>query len=328
MRRTAGRYRRSDTVAIMTVVLWLLVAPLSGWAAVRLFGLERGWVAVCAMAFTPYAAAASVVPLAIAVLARQWWPAGMAAAAAGVLCAAVLPRAVGRKEQGQGPVVRVLTANLLHGEADAEKILSLVREKQVDILAMQEYTPLAQKKLAAAGLPALLPHRTVDPLWEGIGSALYTRLPLDPEPSRINPDGYRNTRGTVRVPGGPEVLVESAHPSAPWSPYAMGAYVAGQANQPPATPDGPLRILLGDFNATLDHVTLRRLIRTGYRDAAGVVGRGLRTTWSGDRVRLPGVTLDHVLADRRIKVRAAEVHHLPASDHNAVYAELILPTEG
>ena len=37
---------------------------------------------------------------------------------------------------------------------------------------------------------------------------------------------------------------------------------------PPATPDGPLRILAGDFNATLDHAELRRLLDTGYEDAA------------------------------------------------------------
>jgi len=37
------------------------------------------------------------------------------------------------------------------------------------------------------------------------------------------------------------------------------------------------------------------------------------------------VTLDHVLADRRIRVRAALVRTLAGSDHRALFAELILP---
>jgi endonuclease/exonuclease/phosphatase family metal-dependent hydrolase len=41
--------------------------------------------------------------------------------------------------------------------------------------------------------------------------------------------------------------------------------------------------------------------------------------------RIPRVTLDHVLADRRIRVRAVAAHRIPGSDHRALYAELILP---
>ena len=85
-----------------------------------------------------------------------------------------------------------------------------------------------------------------------------------------------------------------------------------------------LRILAGDFNATLDHAELRRLIATGYVDAASIVGEGLRPSWPVGRL-LPPVTIDHVLADRRCGVRGVEVHTLPGSDHRAVIAELQIP---
>ena len=75
------------------------------------------------------------------------------------------------------------------------------------------------------------------------------------------------------------------------------------ADQPPATVDGPVCVLLGDFNATLDHAPLRRLLGTGYRDAADVRGAGFTPTWPYDGKPVPGVTLDHVLADRRVGVR-------------------------
>jgi endonuclease/exonuclease/phosphatase family metal-dependent hydrolase len=85
-------------------------------------------------------------------------------------------------------------------------------------------------------------------------------------------------------------------------------------------------VLAGDFNATLDHSGLRRLIRTGYRDAAATVGAGLAGTWGPyDGDPIPPVTIDHVLVDRRVRVRSVSVHRVPGSDHRAVLAELALP---
>ena len=92
--------------------------------------------------------------------------------------------------------------------------------------------------------------------------------------------------------------------------------------------DGPLRVLVGDFNATLDHVELRRLLATGYRDAASVVGKGLTPTWPyfGPRWAItPKVTIDHVLADRRIGVRSFEAFTIPGTDHRVILAELVIP---
>ena len=71
---------------------------------------------------------------------------------------------------------------------------------------------------------------------------------------------------------------------------------------------------------------MRRILDTGYRDAADVVGAGLTPSWPNDeRWYVPGVTLDHVLADRRVGVKAVSVHTIEGSDHRAVYAELVLP---
>jgi endonuclease/exonuclease/phosphatase (EEP) superfamily protein YafD len=311
------------------VVVWVLVGAWAAWAAVRLLGVERGWVPVCAMAFTPYAAASAPVPVLVALATGRWLAAGVAVAALVVLAAAVLPRALGRPETAEGPVVRVLTCNLLHGEADPEPLVELVREHRVDLLALQEYTQLAEKKLRAAGLGRLLGYRAAAPRWEGKGSALYSRYPLAVAEPRINPGGYRNARATVQVPGFGALPVESAHPAAPYAAHQVPDWRAGLASQPPATPAGEIRLLLGDLNATLDHAPLRALLRTGYRDAARVVGRGLVPTWPYTGYgRIPRVTLDHVLADRRVKVRAVAAYRIPGSDHRALYAELVFPAAG
>ena len=309
------------------MLVWILVGAWAAWAAVRLTGLERGWLPVCALAFTPYAALTSPLPVIVALAIGRWVAAGVAGAAALGLAVAVLPRGFGGPESGPGPVLRVLTANLLDGEADADAVVALVRERGVEVLALQEFTPVAEKKLRAAGLGGLLAHRVTETRWEGTGSALFSRFPLTAQDARINRGGYRNTRAAVQVPGFGPLDVESAHPAAPYAAHQVRAWRAGLAGQPPATPDGPVRVLLGDLNSTLDHAPLRALLRTGYRDAARVLGRGFVPTWPYAAYgRIPRVTLDHVLADRRILVRTVAAHRIPGSDHRALYAELILPT--
>jgi endonuclease/exonuclease/phosphatase family metal-dependent hydrolase len=84
-------------------------------------------------------------------------------------------------------------------------------------------------------------------------------------------------------------------------------------------------LLLGDFNATLDHAPLQALLRSGYRDAAATLGDGFIGTWPYDGTRLPKVTIDHVLADTRIAIRAVSAHQVDDTDHRAVYAQLRLP---
>ena len=95
----------------------------------------------------------------------------------------------------------------------------------------------------------------------------------------------------------------------------------------PSAGTGPPRVLAGDFNATLDHAELRRLLGRGYRDAAEQAGVALRPTWPADRSLLPAlVTIDHVLADHRVRVIAVRTVAVPGSDHRGVLADLLLPS--
>jgi endonuclease/exonuclease/phosphatase (EEP) superfamily protein YafD len=311
------------------VLAALFVAPFAAWAVVRLSGLERGWPLVPLMAFTPYAGAASALPLITAVALRCWPVAVVAALTTLALAWCVLPRAIGRADPGSDrPRLRVLTNNLLWGTADPDEVLALVRQHHVDLLALQEYTPAAEKALHSAGMAELLQYRVTHPLDEPGGSALYSRFPLTDHGYRALPPNFGQSRATLRVPGAGDVLVESVHPASPSTAGWLRHWRTGLSAQPPAMRDGPVRILLGDFNATLDHAPLRRLLRTGYRCAAGSVGAGLAGTWPYDGTRLPRVAIDHVLVDRRVAVHAVSVHRVTGTDHRAVLAELGLPTSG
>jgi endonuclease/exonuclease/phosphatase (EEP) superfamily protein YafD len=314
------------------VAAWVLIAPFVLWAVVRVFGLEHGYPGFQVVSFTPYVAALSLVPLALALALRQWWAAAAATAVTLVLAVCVLPRwfsdADAARVADPGPTVRFLSVNLRYGGADPATVVRLVREQRVDVLALQEFTAEARDRLAAAGLDALLPERALVP-WQGVaGSAIYSRFPLRDDGGRANPGGFRQARATLSAPGAAPVLLESVHPVAPTSRAATPHVLAGLAAQPPATPDGPVRVLIGDFNATLDHAALRRLLDTGYRDAASAVGHGLTPTWPylGSREdRYPKIAIDHVLADPRVGVLRVDFFTVPHTDHRALLAELVLP---
>ena len=295
---------------------------------VRLLGAERGH-GIQLVAFTPYVAGGALLPAVLALALRRRRAAVVALVTAIGLGAAVAPRAVGSVEAAAGrPVLRVLAANLLAGAADPAAVVDLVRRAEVDVLAVQELTPDAATSLDRHGLRALLPHRVLEPIVGTEGSGLYSRLPLRDTGVRRNGGGFRQAYGTLTPHGGAPVTVESVHPMAPASAWALPWWERDLAAQPPATPDGPVRVLAGDFNATLDHARLRRLLRTGYRDAADVVGAGLVGTWGPyDGDPIPPVTLDHVLADRRVRVLDFAVHPVPGSDHRAVLAVLAPPSD-
>lgn len=323
---TAARAGKRFSV---TLLVWLIVLPGVAWAVIRFFGWESGLL-VQMFAFTPYVAAASVLPALIAVISRRWLAAALAVVATAVLGVSVLPRALPDSNRGPtaGVELHVLTSNVLAGGADPDTIVRLVRAHDVAVLALQEFTPGIQADLATAGLGALLPYSSLAPEWGTTGSALYSRFPIAEPGSRRNLGGYGflQAYGTVQPPGAGPLLIESAHPIAPYALDVLGDWRRDLAEQPRADPDGTPRILMGDFNSTLDHRALRRLISHGYRDAADADGAGLIGTWGPYTGHpLPPVTIDHVLVDRRIGVRDVQVHTVPDSDHRAVLASLVVP---
>jgi len=310
---------------IRIAVAWALVAVHAAWLGVRLFGFELGYPLMPLLAYTPYVAVTALVAAVVALALRVRKAALIAAVVGAGLVALVAPRAVGGPTEAQGGAgepLRVMTFNLERGGADAAAIAQLVERADVDVLSLQEVDADAVAELDAA-LRDELPSR-VTALGEGThGTALYARgtiRPLDPAHGTLDDQA----RALVAVPGAQAVELMAVHPLAPASAGRVDRWRADMRALPSATPDAGVRVLAGDFNATLDHAELRRLIATGYVDAASVVGEGLRPSWPVGRL-LPPVTIDHVLADRRCGIRGVAVHKLPGSDHRAVIAELQIP---
>jgi endonuclease/exonuclease/phosphatase (EEP) superfamily protein YafD len=311
-------------------LLWLMLVPFAGWAGLRLAGWEPKFVWSQLVSFTPYAAAASVLPLVVALLIRNGPLVVAALLVTGSFAVAVLPRAVpgGNAETG-GPELRVLAVNLLHSSVLPEDLVEVVERDRPDVLHLLEFTSLMRKRVGELGLGRLLPYEVVLPGEDSEGAAIYARYPLRPSDTRIAAPSFakspRHLPAVLTLPGGREVELVAVHACAPSEGWRTACWASSIRALPPA--GGRLRVLAGDFNATLDHAVLRDLIATGYRDAADVTGKGLSMTWPYyQQPRLfPKVAIDHVLADGRIAVRGFQTLRMPRTDHRATLTELALP---
>lgn len=322
--------RPSAARRVWTGMLWLLLLGLTVWALIRGVGFDHRTPFAQLISYTPYVGAFSPVVLVAALATRRWRAAVVAAALVALFAGIILPREVGGGGLSSGQRLRVLAFNAKIGGASVPELIALLRRERPDVLSIEELTPALATKLAAAGVASVLPYQALRPDPGATGTGLWARFPLT-DARRMDPGsgGFDQTIAVLRRPGKPAVEVGSAHPRPPlpraqvWG--SSHRWADDLAGLPAASASGPIRILAGDFNATLDHSPLRKLIGTGYRDAAATVGKGLAPTWPYDGERLPPVTIDHVLVDKRAGVGAFRTYQVSGSDHKAIVADLILP---
>ena len=306
------------------------VVPWAAWAVVRTFGWERGPL-VAWMTFTPYMGLLSLLPLVVALVVRAWAAVAAAVVVVGLFALALVPRALPDAQPAvrDGVTVKVMASNLFVGRADARAVVALVAREHVDVLALEELTAEELARLDRAGLARLLPHRQFDPArGGGSGSGLFTRWPMRTLPP-VNPHPTQGEpRGLISVAGARPLDLQVIHPLPPitsaWRPQWAAILDALPKADVAAS---AVRFYAGDFNATLDHARLRRLLRgdDGYVDAADAVGEGYATTWPAGRGFPPEIAIDHVLVDPRVRVEAFGVHGVPGSDHRAVVATVRVP---
>jgi endonuclease/exonuclease/phosphatase (EEP) superfamily protein YafD len=300
---------------------------LAAWAIARLtsadrFAVTEAWI-VPWLAFTPYAAVAAAAGTLIM---RDRTARAVSGLAGLTLAGLVAPRTLPRRQpQPTGPVLRVITANLLGGRADAGAVLSLVRETRADVLFVQDLDHEVAARFERAGISELLSWQIISAVVLPRGGGIYARYPLSGGRAATAASAAQCS-ARLTLPSGHCVQLTCVHapPPKPWNPDGATRWRGELAMLP--GPDDPPVILAGDFNATLDHLQLRRLLCRGYADAARQAGHGLAPTW-GPRPGLPPVllALDHVLIDPRCAVHATSAHRLAGSDHHALYAEVRLP---
>ena len=284
---------------IRPVLVTAALAPylaMGAPAAVALFAAVHNWVGVALSA-----------ALAVAGVVVQWrWHVGGSA--------------------GAGVDVRIVSANLRYGRADAAAVVRLAA-KHADILAVQELTPEKADLIAAAGIDEVMPHHVLRAREGPAGVGIWSRYPLTCD-ADYDEFWLGLITARVRVPGlSTDATVATTHMSAPWPEPIRGwrddlARLSAVLGEIGASAHGPV-ILAGDLNATPDVLEFRRLLRDGYHDAAEQAGAGLTRTHPADIVIPPVFAVDHILVRGGT---ATSVNTLPlaGSDHRALAARITL----
>lgn len=312
------RSRRKNP--LVTGLLVVPVVPLAVLVALRLIGFDGDWYTLIGLALTPFAAAAGVLLGGLALALRRWWTGGVALVLAIALAVVVVPRVSASEQRDlHGKTLRVLASNLLYGQADPKAVVDLVREQRIDVLNLVEMTPRVVDGLTAAGLFETLPYRVLHPAPGAFGSGIVSRFPLK-EVNLTGDSAAKQPGAEADLGDGVVVEIVAVHPISPDVDTPQWEREIKDLSRPAG--EHGLRILAGDFNATLDHVAYRTVLARGYRDAAEERGEGLAPTWPSS---LPVVTIDHVVVDNRAAVLDYRVFDVPGSDHRAVFAEVHLP---
>ena len=300
------------------------VAVLPAVAAVPVAAISSWWLAV-----------ALAVPAA-ALLSVQLPPRRPAPRPAGPRPPGPAPRTAAAGEAAPGPVtIRFLTVNALGGHADPATVVRLVREHDVDVLAIQELTPQMVRKLKDADLPGLLPFSHLDPRPAARGTGLWARWPLAPLPP-VPGTVAAFPRAQIDPSGRQPVTVTAVHPKAPLNHYQRRWQQELAALRQVLAASSAPQIVAGDFNATRDHRPFRDLLATGLVDCGDAAedrpwpGFTWPSIWPGFVIKkhppvLPFMRLDHVLTSRDGGTpRKVEIFRVPRTDHCAVLATIDL----
>lgn len=289
-------------------------------------------------AASPYLAVAAPVAVLLLVLGRRWLLTVVALATTVALLLVYVPRYLAPSDADLAPSdadvaavdVRVLTTNLGMGQADPPALVALASDT-ADIVAVQEMTQEAADGLSEAGMDAVFPYRVVLPAPLASGIGIWSRHPIV-NSGRI--DGYAlpmlGTR--VRIPGVVvDTTVLSIHLAAPW-PQPIDTWLYDIAQMPDTLTEvgrdagAGAVIVAGDFNATADMAPFRRLLATGYGDAAADAAAGLARTYPGRGSRPPLLGIDHVLT-KNASAATARTVDVPGADHRGLLATVRVPVD-
>lgn len=224
--------------------------------------------------------------------------------------------------RGAKPCLRLLSANVLTSNRQAERFLQLVRGNDPDIVVTLESDAWWQRHLDT--LEGDYPFSVKVPLDNLYGMHLYSRLPLsDTEVAYLVQEDVPSIHTSVQLSDSVHLRLHVLHPAPP-SPTENEESTERDAElvvvaQSVADETGPV-IVAGDLNDVAWSTTTRL-----FRKSSGLldprVGRGMFNTFHADHkvLRWP---LDHLFHSDHFTV--SELRRLPAfgSDHFPLFVEL------
>jgi endonuclease/exonuclease/phosphatase (EEP) superfamily protein YafD len=302
----------------------VLAAP-AALLVVRLTGLDAGTPLAVPMVLFPYAAVLGVlvggVMVAVPAL-RSRWAVAVVAALVVAHVTLLAPRFVpdGRHVPSESVELRFATLNVDGGGADPRALVDLVHAERIDVLALQQLPSGGVDALDKAGLGALMPYQELHPEYD---SSIYSRRPMSDAGTTQADTAWPQTTAEVAV-GGRGVQLVAVH-----TYYPLGDAKRWTRDMTALTSmargSGPDTVFLGDFNASLDHTPMRRLLAAGLTDTHAELGHGWARTWPvGHALVPPLIQLDRVLHGSGLVGVSVGERTVPGTDHRAVVAVLAL----
>lgn len=312
---------RGMLVMILMTLGWALIAT-TGVAVWLHYFRSQGEIAVQLTSLVPLAVGAGIVALLIALGLRRWFMVAFAVIATVAVGWTQAPLFVADAVPS-GERFTVVSANLMLGSADAQRLSSVVVNANAQVLTVQELTPEALDSIRRSAMVDLLPYEYVRPEPGARGSAIFSATPLT-DTAEIDDMYFVNPTARTELPGAGETVIVSPHPTPPVDGGAdrwiseierLAAYLD-------ALPDGPA-IIAGDFNTTWDSAHYRDLLGDDFRDAFDSAGAGILPTYPTDKFGgRPVVAIDRVIL-RGFVATDAHTVTLDGSDHRALVVSVV-----
>ena len=321
---------------LLGLLLTVLLVPAALLTTARVLEPSGGtWVRL--VAFTPFGLVLYAVAVPVLLLA-SWRAHGFWRGASRVLVVVALVGVLAHGYWASGPYVggssaeaasggslRVMTSNLRFGQADPAKVVEVALRDKVDVVVLEEVTPLALSHLREAGIDEAFDHSAGKPADGAAGTMVFSAYRLA-KVHRLG-TGFGSYRMVLRTPDGPTTLL-AVHPRPPigsaddWHADQLVLRSAARSTTGPT-------VIAGDLNATMDHEPMRELVGRGYRDAATAAKSRWQPTWpaAGEVSRLgfpvPSLLpIDHVMTrggPHAVRTRTVTV---TGTDHRALVADL------
>jgi endonuclease/exonuclease/phosphatase (EEP) superfamily protein YafD len=219
-----------------------------------------------------------------------------------------------------GISLRVVSANINYWNVDFGPIIDEIGSYGADVIVLQEARTQVQGRLLDA-FEDQYPYHVFQEEESGNAAATFSKHPLEDPRIRSLQTKPLITVG-VEV-SGVIVQVWNVHAASPTSDERREIRDSqlDELREMALEEDGPL-VLAGDFNTTMWHQPLRKLVDAGFSDAHWSVGRALAGTWGPRDVGVAG--LDHVLISDELGVIGIREGIGEGSDHRPLIVDLVI----
>lgn len=233
---------------------------------------------------------------------------------AGLLHASgLIKRFGGRRTTPSSDQLRVVMLNVEYGQADTAELIHHAQQVDADVIVIIEHHPRTEDDLVSLG--RRYPYRIGHPTLDAEGTLILSRTPLI-ERAHVG-EVYHNYVVGTRVRG-VNWTVAAVHPYPPVTTATEWVEDSRRVADMVAPFIDENLVVIGDFNATIDQVTMNDFTGLGLTNAALQTGAGWEATWPLGYPLLPFAALDHALTSPRVVANHVETFEVSGTDHKGL----------